>query len=69
MYFKVNILDAHLDKFKENMGVYSKEQGEHSTQDILDFECCYQGLYNGNMMGDYIWGRICESNLQYKHKS
>ncbi|XP_058881104.1 peroxisomal biogenesis factor 7 isoform X1 [Acipenser ruthenus] len=28
MSLKVHILDAHLDKFKENMGAYSEEQGE-----------------------------------------
>ena len=42
MSLKVHILDAHLDKFKENMGVYSEEQGEHFHQDLLDFEHRYQ---------------------------
>ena len=41
MFLKVHILDAHLDKFKENMGTYSEEQGEHFHQDILDFEHRY----------------------------
>ncbi|XP_058889662.1 uncharacterized protein LOC131739473 [Acipenser ruthenus] len=69
MSIKVHILDAHLDKFKENMGVYSEEQGERFHQDILDFERRYQGQYNENMMGDYIWGLIRESDLQYNRKS
>ena len=69
MSLKVHILDAYLDKFKENMGAYSEEQGEHFHQDILDFEHRYQGQYNENMMGDYIWGLIRESNLKYTHKS
>jgi hypothetical protein len=69
MSLKVHILDAHLDKFKENMGAYSEEQGERFHQDILDFECRYQGQYNENMMGDYIWGLIRESDLQYNRKS
>ena len=69
MSLKVHILDAHLHKFKENMGAYSEEQGERFHQDILDFERRYQGSYNENMMGDYIWGQIRESNLQYKRKS
>ena len=60
-----HILDAHLDKFKENMGAYSEEQGEHFHQDILDFERRYQGQYNENMMGDHIWGLLRESDLQY----
>lgn len=29
MFLKVHILDGHLDKFKENMGAYSEEQGKH----------------------------------------
>ncbi|XP_058862618.1 uncharacterized protein LOC131704953 [Acipenser ruthenus] len=69
MSLKVHILDAHLDKFKENMGAYSEEQGERFHQDILDFERRYQGQYNKNMMGDYIWGLIRESDLQYNRKS
>ena len=69
MSLKVHILDAYLGKFKENMGAYSEEQGKHFHQDILDFEHRYQGQYNENMMGDYIWGLIRESNLKYTHKS
>ena len=69
MSLKVHILDAHLDKFKEDMGAYSEEQGERFHQDILDFEHRYQGSYNENMMGDYIWGLIRESDFQYKRKS
>ncbi|KAK3882315.1 hypothetical protein Pcinc_013307 [Petrolisthes cinctipes] len=28
MSLKLHMLDAHLDKFKDNMGAYSEEQGE-----------------------------------------
>jgi hypothetical protein len=69
MSLKVHIVDAHLDKFKENKGAYSEEQGGRFHQDILDFECRYQGQYNENMMGDYIWGLIRGSDLQYSRKS
>ena len=69
MSLKVHILDVHLDKFKENMGAQSEEQGERFHQDILDFEHRYQGQYNKNMMGDYIWGVIRESDLKYTRKS
>ena len=48
---KVHILEADLDKFKENMGAYSEEQGKRFHQDILDFEHCYQGQYDENLMG------------------
>ena len=53
MSLKVHILDAHLDKFKENMGAYSEEQGECFHQDIMESERRYLGQYNENMMGDY----------------
>ena len=48
-----------------------KIQGEHGSlhQDILDFEDLYQGQHNENMMGDYIWGLIRESDLQYTRNS
>ena len=62
MSLKVDILDALLDKGNmgtwEKMGAYSKEQGEHFHQDILYFEYRYQGQYNKNVMGDYIWELI-----------
>jgi hypothetical protein len=66
---KVHILDAHFDKFKKNKGANSKEQGGHFHQDILNFDRRYQGQYDKNMMGDYIWGLIRESDLQYSRKS
>src|SRR6218665_1063894 len=69
MSLKVHILDAHHHKFKDNMGAYSEEQGERFHQDILDFKRRLQGQYNENMMGDYIWGLLRESDLQYTHKS
>jgi hypothetical protein len=59
MSLKVHILDAHLDKFKENTGAIP----------VLEFGCRYQGQYNENMMGDYIWGLIRGSDLQYSRKS
>lgn len=69
MSLKVHILDAHLDNFKENMGAYSEEQGERFHQDLKDFERRYQGQYNESMMGDYVWGLIRESELEYSRKS
>ena len=69
MSMKVRMLDANLDEFKENLGAYSKEHGERFHQKIKDFESRYQGQYNENMMGDYIWGLIRESDLEYRRKS
>ena len=69
MSIKVHMLDAHLNEFKENLGAYSEEHSEQFHQDIKDFESRYQGQYNKNMMGDYIWGLIRESDLEYRRKS
>ena len=66
---KVHMLDVHLNEFKKNLGAYSEEHGECFHQDIKYFECGYQRQYNKNMMGDYIWGLIQESDLQYQQKS
>ena len=61
---------SHLDIFKDNAGSYSKEHGERFHQDIYNFKFRYQGQYNENMMGDYIWNLICESDLGlYNRKS
>lgn len=49
---KVYILDAHLEKFKENMAGCSKEEGKPFQQNILDFERRYKGPYNENMTVD-----------------
>ena len=38
------------------MGAYSEEQDERFHQDILDFERCYQGQYNVNIMGTTFGG-------------
>jgi hypothetical protein len=69
MSLKVHILDAHLDKFKNNMGAFSEEQGERFHQDIMTFERRYQGQYNENMMGDYVWILLRESDFSYKRQS
>ena len=50
------MLHAQLDQFKDNLRAYSEEQGELFHQDVMDFERRYQGQYNENMMGGYIWG-------------
>ncbi|GBP45249.1 hypothetical protein EVAR_28997_1 [Eumeta japonica] len=52
MSLKVHMLHAHLDKFKDNLGAYSEEQGERFHQDVMNFEKRYQGQYNENMMVD-----------------
>ena len=49
------MLDDHQERFKENMDVYSKEQGERFQQDVKQIEWRYEGHYNEKMMGDYIF--------------
>ena len=61
----MNII-KYLNKY-HNIQIYkSEEQGERFHQDVMVFERRYQGQYNENMMGYYIWGLIPESS--YKHK-
>lgn len=50
MSLKVHMLHAQLDKFKDNLGAYSEEQGDRFHQDIMNFEQRYQGQYNENMI-------------------
>ena len=69
MSLKLHMLDAHLDKFKDNMGAYSEEQGERFHQDVKEIERRYQGHCNENMMGDYIWGLLRECDMDYNRKS
>lgn len=69
MSLKVHMLHAHLDQFKDNLGAYSEEQGERFHQDVMNFEQRYQGHYNENMMGDYIWGLIRESSYLHRRKT
>lgn len=69
MSLKVHMLHTHLDKFKNNLGEYSEEQEERFHQDIMIFEQRYQGQYNANMMGDYIWELIRESSEFYARKT
>ncbi|XP_044586080.1 uncharacterized protein LOC123266115 [Cotesia glomerata] len=69
MSHKLHMLHSHLDEFKDNMGAYSEEQGERFHQDVMDFERRYQGQYNENMMGDYIWGLVRESSYEHKRNT
>lgn len=68
MSLKVYILDAHPDKFKENVGAYSEEQGARFHQDI-----CWtlNAATKDRIMKtrwDYIRGPICESDFKYYRK-
>ena len=53
MSIKLHYLHSHLDKFPDNVGTYSKEQGEQFHQDIKIMEERYQGRWDCHMMADY----------------
>ncbi|GBP55475.1 hypothetical protein EVAR_42651_1 [Eumeta japonica] len=48
----------HLDRFPENLGDMSEEQGERMHQDLRVMEERYQGFWDTNMMADYCWSLI-----------
>lgn len=56
-------LEAHLDKFKENMGAYLEKQGERFHQDVKEIERRDQSHCNEKMMEDYIWSLVRDGNL------
>jgi hypothetical protein len=63
MSIKVHYLHSHLDRFPENLGDLSEEQGERFHQDIRTMEERYQGRWDTHMMADYCW------SLQRDHPS
>lgn len=70
MSVKVHFLHSHLDRFPENLGHFSEEQGERFHQDIRTMEERYQGHWDKHMMADYCWGLIRESpDAEHKRRS
>lgn len=55
MSIKMHFLFSHLDRFPENLGDVSDEQGERFHQDIKEMETRYQGRWDAVMMADYCW--------------
>lgn len=55
MSIKLHFLHSHLDRFPENLGDMSEEQGERMHQDLRVIEERYQGFWDRNMMSDYCW--------------
>lgn len=70
MSIKLHFLNSHLDKFPENLGDVSDEQGERFHQDLRDMELRYQGKWGVHMMADYCWSlkRDC-AEMQHSRKS
>lgn len=65
MSIKVHYLHSHLDRFPENVGDISEEQGERFHQDIKTMEDRYQGRWDTHMMADYCWNlkRDCSNKV------
>ena len=55
MSIELHYLHSHLDKFPDNLGDVSEEQGERFHQDIKVMEDRYQGRLDSHMMSDYCW--------------
>ena len=55
MSIKVHFLHSHLDRFPENLGALSNEQGERFHQDVKEMEERYQGRWDAVMLADYSW--------------
>ena len=74
MSIKIHFLNSHLDKFPENLGAVSDEQGERFHQDLMTVEERYQGRWNKHMMADHCWSikRDCPEKVHrrkgYKRK-
>lgn len=69
MSLKVHFLHSHLDKFPENLGDFSEEQGERSHQDMKEIERCYQGFWDENMLSDYCWMLKRDTKTTHNRKS
>ena len=68
MSIKVHFLHRHLDRFPENLGDVSDEQGERFHQDIKVMEERYQG--DIKMMADYCWNlKRDEPDIEHSRKS
>ena len=74
MSIKLHFLHSHLDRFPENLGDVSDEQGERFPQDIKTIEKWYQGGWDQQMMADYCWSlerdcvAICHQRKSSKRK-
>ncbi|UYV74727.1 hypothetical protein LAZ67_12000719 [Cordylochernes scorpioides] len=70
MSIKVHYLHSHLDKFPDNLGAYSDEQGERFHQDMKVKEERYQGVWDCHIMAYYGWNLSLDlSEYTYKRIS
>ena len=52
---KLYFLYSHLDRFLENLGDLSDDQGERFHQNVSEMEVRYQGKWDAAMLDDYCW--------------
>ena len=70
MSIKIHFLDSHLDKFPDNCGDFSDEQGERFHHDLKIMEDRYQGRWNKRIMADYCWSIKWDlSDMQHNRES
>lgn len=55
MSIKMHFLFSHMERFPENLGAVSDEQGERFHQDMRQMEERYQGRWDAVMLADYCW--------------
>ena len=55
MSIKMHYLFSHMDRFPENLGSVSDDQGERFHQDLKEMETRYQGHWDAVMTADYCW--------------
>ena len=58
MSIKLHLLFSHLDRFPQNLGDFSDEQGERFHQDIKVREERYQGRWDQPMMSYNYWNLL-----------
>ncbi|GFV38224.1 uncharacterized protein TNCV_4792101 [Trichonephila clavipes] len=69
---KIHFLHSHLDRFPQNLGDFSEEQGERFHQDLWTMEERYHGRWDSHMMADYCWSlqrdlpKVFHSRKSYK---
>ena len=65
MSIKVHFLFSKLERFPENLGSVSDEQGGDSIRKKRDMEERYQGGWDTQMMADYCWNiaRYCPEGV------
>lgn len=62
MSLKVHMLHRHLDFFAPKLGDVTDESGERFHQDIAFFEKRFNESYDVNMLGDYLWTLVRETD-------